>query len=288
MHKTKHKDILFSKNLSLNLKGSLIHLDSPKVMGILNVTGNSFFDGGLYLTKQKIRKRIETMIEEGVDIIDLGGSSSRPGASEMSEKDELKAILPSLEMLSGDYSGIPFSVDTFRSEIAKIAIRDYGASMINDITAFNGDKRMPEVIREFRVPYIIMHMQGIPRNMQDNPVYSNVVNDIIKFFAEKINYLKSIGINDYIIDPGFGFGKTIDHNYTLLKELDYFRILECPVMVGISRKSMIYKYLDIDISKALNGTTALHMLALIKGANILRVHDVKEAVETIKLYKKMF
>lgn len=288
MHEVKHKDILFSKNSGLNLKGNLINFEIPKVVGILNVTTNSFFDGGLYTTKRRIKRRIDSMLEDGADFIDVGGYSSRPGATEISEKDELKALLPALEIMSRDYPDVHYSVDTFRSGIAKVAVRDYGASIINDITAFTADKEMPDIISGYRLPYIIMHMQGTPYTMQKNPVYSDVVNDIIKFFAEKIHYLRSIGITDYIIDPGFGFGKTIDHNYTLLKELDSFRIFECPLMVGLSRKSMIYKFLNIDINKSLNGTTALHMLALINGANLLRVHDVKEAVETIKLYKKMF
>lgn len=287
MEKIKSKDILFSKDLSINLKGRLMHFDIPKVMGILNVTPDSNYDGNLYTTREKISDRIGKMIAEGADIIDIGGYSSKPWATEVSEEEELKRLIPAFEIVLKQYPDIPFSVDTFRPEIAKIAIKDYGASMINDITAFNGNGKMLNIIAEYKVPYIIMHMQGNPGNMQNNPVYSDVVNELVQFFAEKLHYLKSIGINDYIIDPGFGFGKTIDHNYTVLKELNYFKVFECPILIGLSRKSMIYKYLNTDITQALNGTTALHMAALIKGANILRVHDVKEAVETIKLFKKL-
>ncbi len=264
-----------------------MNLDIPKVMGILNVTPDSFYDRGKYISAKQIFERIGQIIGEGADIIDIGGYSTRPGAAEISEKEELRRLIAALEIMHREYPDFPVSIDTFRPEVAEIMIRDYGATMINDVMAGEYDNRMIDVIARYQIPYVLMHMQGTPLTMQNNPVYQDVTNDLLLFFAKKIDQIKQKGVMDYIIDPGFGFGKTLDHNYTLLKELEAFRMLEAPLMVGISRKSMIYKYLDVDLDQALNGTTALHMAALLKGADILRVHDVKEAVETVKLFTKL-
>ncbi len=286
MVKSESKDTFFLKNYSINLSGRLIDLHVPGLMGILNVTPDSFFDGNLYRNKKRIRDRVIEIVEEGADIIDLGAISTRPGAKIISEKEEIKRLIPAAEIIRELYPGFPVSIDTFRAKAAELMIRDFGAAMINDVTSGEGDDKIIPLVAEARVPYVIMHMQGTPANMQIKPRYKNVVNEIILFFSEKIRQLKRQGVIDYIIDPGFGFGKTIDHNYQLLNELDAFSILEAPLMAGLSRKSMIYKYLDTDAGHSLNGTTALHMAALMKGANILRVHDVKEAVETIKLFLK--
>jgi len=256
-------------------------------MGILNVTPDSFYDGGKLTSRELIAEKIDLLISEGADIIDIGGYSTRPGAPEISEKEELQRLIPAMEIMNRQYPGFAVSIDTFRSVIAEIMIKDYGAGIINDITGGDGDKKMIDIIAKHKVPYIVMHIQGTPRTMQINPVYNDVINELLLYFTEKIFILRQHGIIDYIIDPGFGFGKTPDHNYKILNELDSFKIIEAPLMVGISRKSMIYKHLGTDAGHSLNGTTALHMAALMKGANILRVHDVKEAVETINLFVMM-
>ena len=287
MSATGSKDTIFSKNLSINLRGKLMHFNLPKLMGILNVTPDSFYDGGRNTSMERISAKVAEMIREGADIIDIGGYSTRPGAKEISEKEELTRLRSAVELIKSSYSDFPVSIDTFRSGVAEIMIRDYEADMINDVTAGDGDPRMADIVAKYRIPYVIMHMQGNPRTMQKNPCYEDIVNDLLKFFAKKIYLLKEKGIIDYIVDPGFGFGKTLDHNYTLLNQLHSFRILEAPLMVGLSRKSMIYKLLDTDAGHALNGSTALHMAALMNGADILRVHDIKEASETIKLFTKM-
>ena len=262
-------------------------LDIPKVMGILNITPDSFYDGGKHTNKKQIHERIEAIISEGADIIDIGGCSTRPGAKEVTEKEELHRLKQAMEIMQKKFPDFPVSIDTFRPGIAGIMIREYGAAMINDITAGEVFGDMTDIIAKYQVPYVMMHIQGTPGTMQINPVYENVTHDLLMFFAKRINLVKQKGINDYIIDPGFGFGKTMDHNYKLLKELEAFQMLEAPVMVGVSRKSMIYNYLETDAGHALNGTTALHMTALMKGANILRVHDVKEAVETVRLFLRI-
>ena len=264
-----------------------MRFDVPKLMGILNVTPDSFYDGGRNTGIERISERVGDMIREGADIIDLGGYSTRPGAKEIPVKEELKRLIPAAKFIKSNYPDFPVSIDTFRAGVAEIMIRDYGADMINDVTSGDGDPKMPDIIAEYQIPYVIMHMQGNPLTMQKNPYYEDVVNDLLQFFGRKIYLLKEKGIIDYIIDPGFGFGKTLDHNYSLLRELESFRMLEAPLMAGLSRKSMIYNLLDTDAGHALNGSTALHMAALIKGANILRVHDVREAAETVKLFTKM-
>lgn len=267
---------------SINCNGTLIDLSSPKVMGILNITPDSFFDGGSYKNDKAIISKVEKMLIEGATFIDIGAYSSRPGAKHISEQEELERILPVVKMLVKEFPEILISIDTFRSIIAKKCIEN-GACIVNDISAGSMDTRMFETIAKLQVPYIIMHMQGTPQNMQVNPAYKNVVTDILYYFSEKIYELRALGVNDIIADVGFGFGKTIDQNYTLLKNLELFKNLEIPTLAGLSRKSMLYKPLGITPEKALNATTAANTIALLKGTTILRVHDVKEAVETIKI-----
>ena len=267
---------------SINCNGTLIDLSSPKVMGILNITPDSFFDGGSYKNDKAIISKVEKMLIEGATFIDIGAYSSRPGAKHISEQEELERILPVVKMLVKEFPEILISIDTFRSIIAKKCIEN-GACIVNDISAGSMDTRMFKSIAKLQVPYIIMHMQVTPQNMQVNPAYKNVVTDILYYFSEKIYELRALGVNDIIADVGFGFGKTIDQNYTLLKNLELFKNLEIPTLAGLSRKSMLYKPLGITPEKALNATTAANTIALLKGTTILRVHDVKEAVETIKI-----
>jgi len=267
---------------SINCNGTLIDLTSPKVMGILNITPDSFFDGGNYNNETTIISQVKKMLDEGATFIDIGAYSSRPGAKHISEKEELERILPIVKLLIKEFPKILISIDTFRSKIAEKCIEN-GACIINDISAGNMDTAMFKTIAKFQVPYIIMHMQGTPQNMQANPIYKNVITDILYYFSEKIYELRALAVNDIIADVGFGFGKTIEQNYTLLKNLEIFKSLEIPTLTGISRKSMLYKPLDITAKNALNATTAANTIALLNGTNILRVHDVKEAVETIKI-----
>ena len=272
--------------MTINCKDKLLNLDSPIVMGILNVTPDSFYDGGNFVNSDKIIAQAKTIINEGATIIDLGGVSSRPGADDVSQEEELERVIPAIKLIISEFPEALISVDTFRSEVAKQSI-EAGACMINDITAGEGDSKMYETIRELQVPYCIMHKQGSPVEMQNNPTYKNVTEDIFYFLSEKLNELKQLGVNDVIIDPGFGFGKTVEHNYQLLNQLSHFKNLNTPILVGVSRKSMIQKVLDTTSENSLNGTTALHAFALQNGANILRVHDVKEAIETTKLFNKI-
>ena len=254
----------------------------PIVMGILNLTTDSFYDGGNYLTDEKIILKVKNMLDEGASIIDIGAQSSKPGAIQMSSKEELKKILPTIKLLKSKFKNIIISVDTFWSNTAKQSVLK-GANIINDISAGEIDKNMLRTIAKLNVPYIMMHMQGTPEIMQDNPQYNNVTLEIINFFKHKISNLSKLGFNKIIIDPGFGFGKTMQHNYQLLNNLTQFKNLKKPILVGASRKSMIYKLLDIETDKALNGTSIINTIALQNGANILRVHDVKEAIECIKI-----
>ncbi len=272
-----------SKTMYINCKGKLIDLTVPKVMGILNVTPDSFFDGGNYTDKEKIEQRIINLIDDGADIIDIGAISTRPGSVPVSEEEEWKRLLPALELVRDKFDGVCFSLDTFRSTIAGKAVLEYGIGMVNDISAGDLDTNMFDTIKKLNVPYIIMHMQGTPETMQKAPHYDDVTLDIIKYFSKKTRKLFELGVNDIIIDPGFGFGKTLEHNYELLDNLEKFKILELPLLVGISRKSMIYKLLQTTPQQVLNGTTVLNTVALLKGAHILRVHDVKEAKEAIML-----
>lgn len=279
------KDTFFSRKSTINCKGELLDLTYPKVMGIINITLDSFYDGGRYISEESIVARINKMISEGCDMFDIGAYSSRPGALEVTEKDELQRLTNALSIIRNKFPNIIISVDTFRSKIAKAVVEDFNVDIINDISAGDLDADMFETIAKLNVPYIIMHMQGIPENMQNNPQYKNIVKEIIMFFSKKVDQLKLLGVNDVIIDPGFGFGKTIDHNYQLLKYLDDFKIFELPILVGLSRKSMLCKVLGIEPENALNATSVANTLALDRGANILRVHDIKEAVETIKIYE---
>jgi len=269
---------------SLNCGGYLLNLDTPKIMGILNVTPDSFYDGGRFNATDTALQRVEKMLEDGADIIDVGGMSSRPGAPIIPVEDELKRVIPVIVEIKKYFPKTIISIDTLQSEVAREAIL-IGASIINDISAGTIDPKIFEVAAELNVPYILMHMQGKPKSMQDSPTYKNVCLDLIDFFQEKLNQLKKIGINDLIIDVGFGFGKTVEHNYQLLNDLNEFKILDKPMLVGVSRKSMIWKVLKTNPEQALNGTTVVHTLALLKGANILRVHDVKEAVECVKIIR---
>ena len=272
--------------MTINCKGTLIDFSTPRVMGILNVTPDSFFDGGRYKNESTILRQVEKMLLEGATFIDVGAYSSRPGAAHISEAEELSRIVPVMELLVREFPNIIISVDTFRSAVAEQTI-DAGAAMINDISGGNMDKNMFFTIGKLRVPYIIMHMLGTPQNMQKNPIYENVTQEVISFFAEKIHRLHQLKVNDVLIDVGFGFGKTMEHNYELLKNLDLFKNIDCPLLVGVSRKSMLYKPLGINAKEALNATTSAHTIALLKGANILRVHDVKEAMEAIKIVEKL-
>lgn len=255
-------------------------------MGILNVTPDSFYDGGKYYSDVSILEAINEMVDEGVDIVDIGGYSSRPGAIHISEQEELTRISKALTILRKQYPEIIVSIDTFRSSIAKTVVKEYNVNMINDISAGNMDENMPEMIASLQVPYIIMHMQGKPQDMQDNPKYKDIIPEILSYFSNKIFMLRERGIQDIIIDPGFGFGKLMEHNFKILQNLDQFAILDLPILVGLSRKSMIYKTLGNNPEDALNGTTVLNTIALLKGVDIVRVHDVKEAKECIKLLNK--
>ena len=267
----------------LNINGGVFDLSSPKIMGVLNVTPDSFYDGGVFSNEKKILAQVEKMILDGADIIDIGGFSSKPGAKTISLKEEEKRVIPIIKLINKTFNKIIISVDTFRSEIAEKSLNE-GASIINDISGGDLDKNIYQISYKYKAPYIMMHMNGVPSNMQNNPKYENINHDIIKDFTSKIDSAEKKGVCDIIIDPGFGFGKTIQHNYQILNNLKLYTVLKKPILVGISRKMMIYKLLKTDPSKALNGTTSLNTIALINGANILRVHDVKEAKEVIKLY----
>jgi dihydropteroate synthase len=276
----------FSTNKILNLNGRLINLDTPRVMGILNLTPDSFYDGGRLTSTQKILERVEQMVKDGVDIIDVGGYSTRPGAKEVSLKEEADRVVNGISSIVKHFPDVPVSVDTFRSEIARKAIQE-GASMINDISGGELDEEMAAMVARLNVPYVLMHMRGNPETMGTLTNYENPVNDLLTYFHQKIHRLTQLGVKDIIVDPGFGFAKTREQNFLLLNSLDDFRIAGKPIMVGLSRKSMVWKTLAATPEEALNGTTALHAIALYKGADILRVHDVKEAVEVIKLLSEL-
>jgi len=281
-------DSLFSKNLSLNLGGKIMDLSTPRVMGIINATTDSFYDGSRVPGPEEAVEKARKMIDQGADILDVGAVSSRPGSEEISETEELERLSPVLEALRGNFPEIPVSVDTWRSGVVKSVKDRFGIHMINDISAGTLDSEMFATIAKLGIPYIMMHMQGTPPTMQDEPAYENVVDELLQFFAERVYKLRKLGVNDIIVDPGFGFGKTQEQNYKLLSEFDSFRILELPLMAGISRKSMIYKLLESDPDQALNGTTAAHMAVLLKGARLLRVHDVAAARETVKIFQQIY
>jgi dihydropteroate synthase len=271
----------------INTGGKLLDLSIPKVMAILNITPDSFYPGSRYNTDTEIIKAAVTMVGEGADILDIGGYSSRPGARDISPEDEADRVLRAIRLIRKELPDTIISIDTFRSEIAMEAVEVGGANIINDISGGEADKHMIDAVCKLNVPYVLMHMKGTPGTMQNNPVYEDVVAEILRWLGERIYRLRSAGLKDIIIDPGFGFGKTTDHNFELLRRLGDFSVTGLPLMAGLSRKGMIWKTLGISASEALNGTTALNAIALQNGTDILRVHDVKEAVETIKLMEKL-
>ena len=276
------EDTFIHMKKSLNCKGKLLDLSTPVIMGILNITPDSFYDGGQITGVDSALRFAESMLIEGALILDIGGQSTRPGAKSINSTEEWKRIGPSLISIKKHFPDAIISIDTFHSEVAKNAIEE-GASIINDISGGEFDKGMFSFVLQRQVPYIVMHMKGSPENMQENPQYENVVSEVLNYFINKVSHLKMMGLNDIIIDPGFGFGKTIENNFSLLKNLSLFQILDCPILAGVSRKSMITKTLNISPAEALNGTTALNAIALLNGASILRVHDVAEAMEANKL-----
>lgn len=273
--------------ITICINGKLIDFTKPKVMGILNVTPDSFYKESRTFDKDTIAKRADQIIEEGGDIIDIGAYSSRPGADEVSTQEEIDRLCRALDIIKSKFPDAILSIDTFRSSVAKHCITQYGHAIINDISGGEMDSNMFQTISELKVPYILMHMQGTPQTMQINPQYTNVTQNVLSYFAKKIAMLHQLNVSDIIIDPGFGFGKTLENNYQLMKDLNKFTFIDVPLLVGISRKSMIYKALDTDPQHALNGTTVLNTYALSQGANILRVHDVREAAEAVRIMQKI-
>jgi dihydropteroate synthase len=272
--------------MNISCKGKLIDLTTPKIMGVLNLTPDSFYDGGSYNNKDRALAQTEKMLLEGATFIDLGGASSKPGSVEISTDEELARVLPVIEEIHKIFPETSISIDTYRSDVAKLAVAA-GAAVVNDISGGNLDAKMLKTVGALGVPYIAMHMQGTPQNMQDKPSYDNILTDIRSFFAAKIDAAHKAGIHDIIIDPGFGFGKTLKHNYSLLKNLSSIKMNGIPMLIGVSRKSMIYKLLQTEVTDALNGTTVLNTVALQQGAQILRVHDVKEAHQAVQLIEKL-
>ena len=272
--------------MTINCKGQIIDLSTPKIMGILNITPNSFYDGGKYSLENNAIAQVEKMLKEGATFIDIGAYSSKPNAELVSEEEELNRIIPVVKTLIKEFPEALLSIDTFRSTVAQECINN-GAALINDISAGSLDEKMMEVIASNNVPYIMMHLRGTPQTMQDQTNYEHIINEILTYFSDKVNKARSLGINDLIIDPGFGFAKTTDQNYEILSNLEQFKMLELPILAGVSRKSMIYKTLDTSPEEALNGTTVLNTIAITKGATIIRVHDVKEAMECVKLCGKL-
>jgi len=281
--KSAEQNTAFSTNKTLNIRGRLIDLSVPQVMGILNVTPDSFYDGKRFTTETDILNQVDKMLTEGATFIDVGGYSSRPDATDISEAEELKRVIGAVRIIVRKFPQAILSIDTFRSEVARQAVAE-GAAMINDISAGELDNNMFATIAGLQVPYTIMHMRGTPQTMKSLTAYDNILKEITDFLHQKIAVLETLGVRDILVDPGFGFAKTIEQNFRVLNQLNYLKILGKPVLTGLSRKSMIWKSLGISPADALNGTTALNMAALLKGSSILRVHDVKEAKEAIKLY----
>ena len=271
----------------INVNGSLLDLSQPRVMGILNVTPDSFYAGSRTQTEAEIVRRVRQIVSEGAAIIDIGAYSSRPNADNVSSREEMERLRMGLKILFEIQPDAVVSVDTFRSDVARMCVEEYGVAIINDIAAGEMDTDMFHTVAALNVPYIMMHMQGTPQSMQQHPHYDNLLKEVFLYFARKVQQLRDLGVKDIILDPGFGFGKTMEHNYELLSHLEEFRIFELPLLVGVSRKSMIYRLLDITPQEALNGTTVLDTICLLKGADILRVHDVKEAVETVRIVQAM-
>ena len=272
--------------MTINVKGKLIDLSHPIIMGILNITPDSFYDGGFYNSEKKIIAQVKKMINDGASIIDIGGYSSRPGAEDISVETELSRVLTVIKAIKHKFPETLISIDTFRSEVAKKAVKA-GADIINDISGGSLDKKMFNTVSELNVPYIIMHMKGNPRNMIKKTKYEDVLKEIIRYFSKKIHLATKAGIKDIIIDPGFGFAKNVEQNFNILNNLDYLKYLDKPILIGVSRKSMIYKTLEVTPKDALNGSTVLHTISLLKGAKIIRTHDVKEANEAIKLVSQL-
>ncbi|WP_321289880.1 dihydropteroate synthase [uncultured Sunxiuqinia sp.] len=277
----------FKRKHTINVNGQLIDLSNPVVMGILNVSPDSFFDGGKYVIEDAILQRAEQMLEEGVSIIDIGAVSSRPGADAISTKEELTRLLPAVTAIRKRFPEAPISIDTFRSWVALRVIDECGDCIINDISGGDFDEHMFDTVGKLGMPFILMHMKGTPQTMQDDPQYDDIIKDISKYFSEKVRKLTKAGVKDVILDPGFGFGKTLENNYDLLNRLDSFKVFQLPVMVGMSRKSMIQKLLGVDAEQSLGGTITANTMALLGGADILRVHDVKDAVESVKIFTKL-
>lgn len=280
------KDTFLNRKQTLNCKGKLVDISKPSVMAILNLTPDSFYQNSRAKNIDDVLSRVEHFLEAGAKFIDLGAYSSRPGAAEVSEEEELERMVPAVKAINQSYPEVLLSVDTFRAKVAEESVYA-GAHLINDIAAGNLDEKMFETVAKLQVPYIMMHMKGTPQNMQDSPAYENVTKEVFAYFSEKIKMLQSLGVKDIILDPGFGFAKTLDHNYQLLHEMELLNFFELPLLVGFSRKSMITKVLGIKTEEALNGTTVLNTAALLKGAHILRVHDVKEAVECVELVNRI-
>lgn len=271
----------------INVNGSLLDLSQPRVMGILNVTPDSFYAGSRTQTEAEIVRRVKQIVSEGAAIIDIGAYSSRPNADNVSAREEMERLRMGLKILFEIQPDAVVSVDTFRADVARMCVEEYGVAIINDIAAGEMDANMFHTVAALNVPYIMMHMQGTPQSMQQHPHYDNLLKEVFLYLARKVQQLRDLGVKDIILDPGFGFGKTMEHNYELLSHLEEFRIFELPLLVGVSRKSMIYRLLDITPQEALNGTTVLDTICLLKGADILRVHDVKEAVETVRIVQAM-
>ena len=273
--------------LYINVNGRLMDLNEPQVMGILNVTPDSFYAGSRGVTERYILERLQQIVDEGASMVDIGAYSSRPGAHEVSVEEEMERLRTGLELIRKHRPEAIVSVDTFRADVAKMCVEEYGVAIINDISAGQMDKEMFTTMARLGIPYIIMHMKGTPQTMQNNPQYDHFLKEIFYYFSEKVQKLRDLGVKDIIIDPGFGFAKTLEHNYELMNHLEEFSLFELPLLVGVSRKSMIYKLLGTTPEEALNGTTSLNTIALLKGANILRVHDVKEAIEAVRIVGKM-
>ena len=279
---------MISQSLSkyINVNGRLLDLSTPQVMGVLNVTPDSFYSGCRAQTDEAIAERARQILEEGASIIDIGAYSSRPNCVDISPEEELNRLRYALKILNEVHPDAIISVDTFRASVAEVCVKEYGVAIINDISGGEMDKNMFDTVVDLQVPYIMQHMQGTPQDMQNSPHYDNLMRETFLYFSEKIQTLHDRGLNDIILDPGFGFGKTLDHNYELLSHMEEFKIFELPILVGLSRKSMITKLLDIPTTEALNGTTVANTIALMKGADIIRVHDVKEAVQAVKIVQK--
>ena len=272
---------------TLSIHGQLLSLHEPQVMGILNITPDSFYSGSRTEAEDDICRRLHQLMDEGADMIDVGAYSTRPGADDVSEEEEMERLRRGLRVVRREFPDVPVSVDTFRASVARMAVEEEGADIVNDISGGDMDRQMFRTVARLRVPYVLMHMQGVPRSMQQAPHYDNVRREVMVHLAERVDLLHQMGVADVVVDPGFGFGKTLDHNYELMEHLEDFHELGCPLLVGISRKSMIYKLVGGTPQTALNGTTVLNTVALLKGAHILRVHDVAPAVEAKKMYLKL-